>query len=485
MSGLGGLIGISPVRRGSLVESWILDKARSVLLEVPLCDRCLGRLFARLGYGWSNKERGDAIKRLLVMELHRRLQEEARGPTSDEERLLRNIGAQALPLLRLLASNRNLDVESWGEAHECILCGGILDELISDASKKGLSLLRAYDIERFVVGAIVDRRVITAEDELKSRHGLAYGESIKAEIRREIGKLIQKMDPRVKVDFEDPEATLLVHFPSGNVEIQVNSLLLAGRYWKLARMVSQAYWPSPSGPRYFSVEEAAWGLLRVTGGERVVIHAAGREDVDARMLGTGRPLILEVKAPRRRHLPLKAFEAAANSNGRGLVAFEVYDRARRRDVQLYKEETARLTKTYRALILSPASPFTENDIAELEEFFYNRKIVQRTPRRVLHRRADITRVRTVYAVKCRLLAPHAIECLIRAEGGLYIKELVSGDLGRTDPSFSSVIGRDLECIELDVVAVEGGPLHLFYQQPGNAGTRVHRENGEGAEGLSP
>ncbi|WP_062662884.1 hypothetical protein [Aeropyrum camini] len=68
------------------------------------------------------------------------------------------------------------------------------------------------------------------------------------------------------MDFDNPEATLLVEFPGGGVEIQVNSLLYRGRYWKLGRNISQAYWPTPEGPRYFSVEQALWPMLKLTGG---------------------------------------------------------------------------------------------------------------------------------------------------------------------------------------------------------------------------
>ena len=456
----------------------IVDAARQVVASVPLCDRCLGRFFARLGYGWSNKSRGDALKRLIVMEIHRK-HLEGLPLTEDDFKVLENVGEQAIPLLRLIAPGRPTQRPS----PTCAVCGGIIDGFIVSAARRGLSLLRAFDVRRFVVGAIVDPRILRLEDDIKTRFGLSFGESIKAELRREIGKLILSLDDSLTVDFEEPEATLLVVFPEGHVDIQVNSLLLAGRYWKLARMISQAYWPSPTGPRYFSVEEAAWGLLRVTGGERVVVHAAGREDVDARMLGTGRPLVVEVKAPRRRHLPLSLLEESANSTGKGVVAFAFERLAKRSDIQLYKEEDARLTKTYRALIISRDQPLSSEDILVLETHFTKRRIAQRTPRRVLHRRPDLTRFRTVHEVKCRGLGVYTMECLIRAEGGLYIKELISGDAGRTTPSFASVLSRSLECVELDVVAVEGGPLRLFYQNTGGSQTRVRGGHGEGSKGL--
>ena len=255
------------------------------------------------------------------------------------------------------------------------------------------------------------------------------------------------------MDFEDPEATILVRFPSGDVDIQVNSILLRGRYFKRGRMISQAYWPTPEGPKYYSVEESLWGILKVTGGERVVVHAAGREDVDARMLGPGRPLIVEVKAPRRRP-PLSEIEKAANQSP--LVGFKVEGVARRRDIAYYKEEVGIKAKIYKALV-AVKRDVTEEDIRRLESELTNRVILQRTPRRVLHRRRDVVRRKVVRSVKCLRLTSNVMECLIEAEGGLYIKELVSGDDGRTTPSFSELLSSESVCIELDVVSVVMGP----------------------------
>ena len=224
-------------------------------------------------------------------------------------------------------------------------------------------------------------------------------------------------------------------------------------YWKLARNISQAYWPSPEGPKYFSVEQALWPLLKVMGAESVVIHAAGREDVDARMLGSGRPLIVEVKRPRRRRLDLKLLEEEANKGGKGLVRFRFASTARRAEIRLYKEETARVRKIYRALV-AVEREVSLDDIKLLEDNFRNRLVLQRTPKRVAHRRPDLVRRRMVYSVKCARVAGGLMECLVEAEGGLYIKELVSGDDGRTSPSFAEVLGSRAECVELDVVWVE-------------------------------
>lgn len=424
---------------------YILSRAMKVLGGYPLCDRCLGRLFARLGYGWSNRERGDAIKRLLVMELHSRIREGDRVAAEEFKSLAPNIGVQALGLYR----------EIFGddfEPRECSICGGRLEKVIDDSVREGERLLRIHDVDRFLVGVIADRGVLELEDKIKIEYGLEYGESIKSEIRREVGKRLR--DRGFTVDFDDPQAMILVGFPSGSVEIQVNSVLFKARYWKLGRMISQAYWPTVDGPKYFSVEEALWEVMRLLGGESVVVHAAGREDVDARMLGTGRPVIVEVKRPRRRRVDLALVEKEANKGGRGLVVFRFEGHATRGEVRLYKEEVATHVKTYKALI-ALRGEVSRDDVSRLEDELSGRVVLQRTPSRVLHRRPDILRRKRVHRITCRAITGSVIECLIRAEGGLYIKELVSGDDGRTTPSVAEVLGVEARCVELDVVSVEG------------------------------
>jgi tRNA pseudouridine synthase 10 len=81
-------------------------------------------------------------------------------------------------------------------------------------------------------------------------------------------------------------------------------------------------------------------------------------------------------------------------------------------------------------------------------------IHQDTPQRVDHRRASKTRVRKVYSIEGTLDGDTA-ELEVHGEGGLYVKELVSSDEGRTDPSFAGLVGVDAEVTALDVLDVEG------------------------------
>jgi len=79
---------------------------------------------------------------------------------------------------------------------------------------------------------------------------------------------------------------------------------------------------------------------------------------------------------------------------------------------------------------------------------------QQTPQRVIHRRADKVRTKTVHEVKTRLIAANKFEFIVLADGGTYIKELISGDDGRTIPSVSSILNSKATCVELDVLKVE-------------------------------
>lgn len=42
---------------------------------------------------------------------------------------------------------------------------------------------------------------------------------------------------------------------------------------------------------------------------------------------------------------------------------------------------------------------------------------------------------------------------IKTEGGLYIKELISGDDGRSQPNISDILGIKAICEQLDVIEV--------------------------------
>ena len=51
------------------------------------------------------------------------------------------------------------------------------------------------------------------------------------------------------------------------------------------------------------------------------------------------------------------------------------------------------------------------------------------------------------------MTPNRVELRLRCQGGLYIKELVTGDEGRTTPNVAELVGTRAVPLELDVLNV--------------------------------
>ncbi|AFN83569.1 putative pseudouridylate synthase [Encephalitozoon romaleae SJ-2008] len=90
-------------------------------------------------------------------------------------------------------------------------------------------------------------------------------------------------------------------------------------------------------------------------------------------------------------------------------------------------------------------------------------IDQRTPLRVLHRRANLAREKKTCILECeRKDVDGWIYCRIKLEAsaGTYIKEFVNGDFGRTTPSLGSKENY-YDLLELDVLRVEKKSIRDF------------------------
>lgn len=72
---------------------------------------------------------------------------------------------------------------------------------------------------------------------------------------------------------------------------------------------------------------------------------------------------------------------------------------------------------------------------------------------MLHRRSQLVRQKVVHRVKADLINAHYFKLLVLASAGTYIKELVHGDLGRTEPSIGSLLETECDILQLDVTNV--------------------------------
>jgi tRNA pseudouridine synthase 10 len=190
-------------------------------------------------------------------------------------------------------------------------------------------------------------------------------------------------------------------------------------------------------------------MLAETGGVDAAFHAAGREDVDVRMLGTGRPFIVEIKKPKRRFLDLPTLAPRVNAQKKVKVSNLCF--SRKEHIRKLKN-AEKSNKVYKATVLFDR-PISPEKVRVVETVLTNAIVYQQTPLRVLHRRADRLREKRIYTARIKRLAPSRVDLRIHCDGGLYIKELITGDDGRTDPCVSKLVNAEVKTLELDVLDV--------------------------------
>ncbi|HIH45433.1 MAG TPA: tRNA pseudouridine(54/55) synthase Pus10 [Candidatus Methanoperedenaceae archaeon] len=428
----------------------ILDTARKLLGEGPICDHCMGRQFAKLSTGLGNHERGAAIKLALAM------QGDLERKEGDGTLL-----AQLAPCSAY--ARKSLGME--GQDEPCWVCGNIFTKLDSWAARVA-DALSEYEFNTFLIGTKLTGLLAENEEIVWAGSGTLYAEPIKTELNREVGKRVEKLTGK-RANLTRPEVVALLNLEEERIDLEVNSIFIKGRYRKLVRGIPQTRWPCREcggagcphcgykGKMYEeSVDELIKpAVVRAAGAEDTAFHGAGREDIDARMLGDGRPFIVEALRPRRRRIDLSELARSINEHAAGKIEVTGLGFATAGAVERLKE--TRVDKVYR-MTVAFNTPVTEEKLKSSLGILGGATVKQRTPTRVLHRRADLERIRQVRLAELESMdaAGNSAVITVRCEGGLYVKELVSGDSGRTMPSLTGLLGIPAEVKELDVIKVD-------------------------------
>ena len=410
----------------------LLADAAAVLENGPVCDGCLGRCFAERSFGLTNERRGRSLRVAVAM---------------DED-------------------------EPFETPEECWVCEGESQHFEAWA-ETAVEELGDVEFETYQVGTRVPPLIEENETMLRELAGLPEdaGERFKDDCNREVGKAIG-IATGTEVDFERPDVQFLLDVEAGTVDVTLHSAFVYGRYRKLERGIPQTKWPcrecggsgtragepciycDGTGYKYQeSVEQlTAPPIVEAMDGTEAKFHGAGREDIDALMVGTGRPFVLEVGNPRRRFPDVEALEDEIAEYANGKVEVEGLRLATYEMVERVKSLDA--SKTYRAHVAFD-EPVEPGAFREALEVLDGATIEQETPERVDHRRASKVRTRTVYGIDGELDGETEATVEIHGEGGLYVKELVSGDAGRTTPSLAGLLEVGAHVTALDVLAVEG------------------------------
>ncbi len=397
------------------------ELAKQILDECDgkICRNCLGRKLSKTIEGTNNIERADKVAQELGIDL---------------------------------------------TGSECVVCDNLFDKLDDELYEKIDDKINELEVEfdTFLVGSKISKAIQQKDEELSEKFGLTV-ETIKKEVNRLIGlELWEIYDKEAEFESQDIVFNIdLIGEPK--VRIQINPLYIEGRYNKLKRGIPQTKWPcskckgrgceecNHTGKQYpESVEELiSEHFLKLTKGREAKFHGAGREDIDVLMLGSGRPFVLEIKEPKIRKLDLPALEEEINRINEGKTSYHnlhVCERKRKAEIKQSSPDTY---KVYNALVKCDGA----FDKDKLDEITKLDEIHQQTPLRVLRRRADKVRIKHVLDLSYDVIDDTSFNMRIKTEGGLYIKELISGDDGRSQPNISDILGIKAVCEQLDVIEV--------------------------------
>jgi len=396
------------------------------VLEKNLCNHCLGRLYSGLLTGFTNEERGKILRTVIAMTIDKKLMDYSNIELSNF------YGFKFRNKIKIK------------KPEKCWLCSNLFDNLDKFARNTNKKL-KNIEFDSFLVGSRIQDKIFVKEEKLWEITGIEFVESIKSEINRELGKKIGKLIKK-PVNFKHPNIVIIADFVKNDIEIKINSLYILGFYKKLKRGIPQCKWGTPGKYKTSIQEIVARLFMKATKGKSNSFHGYGREDIDAKCLDW-RPFVIEIIEPKKRRVNLKKIEKQINKSKK--IKVKILKFSDKNTVRRIKSE--RGDKTYRVLV-KLSKPTERRELRKLKDIVGI--INQRTPIRVSHRRADLIRKRRVKDMKYKQINKKTLELKIKASAGLYIKELVTGDDGRTKPSVFEILNCKAFVKELDVIKIE-------------------------------
>jgi tRNA pseudouridine synthase 10 len=373
------------------------------------------------------------------------------------ERLSGGNGAPGEALSRLRIIGR--------DSSDCYICKGVFS-LLDAAAMLPVEELKSWEYSTFWTGSRLEFGMVAREEEVAALMGVEVSHPIKVQINRELGLRIASLTGK-EGRIDSPDMLIIVDLPFMTYLLEPSSIFIYGRYRKYVRGIPQTKWPcrkchgkgctycGGKGRMYdTSVEEIiAAPVMRETGGSSHYFHGMGREDIDAVMLGDGRPFILEISRPRRRFLDLDALTAAINAESKPRVEVSSLRYSSKKEVAGLKAAAPSKSYVIRFQILGKIN---KERLTDVLSDFSGKMLAQRTPLRVVHRRADVVRERRV--IDCRLIEFDGDKATVQvtAQSGTYIKEFVTGDDGRTVPNISGALNLECRVVSLDVLEVSTG-----------------------------
>lgn len=339
------------------------------------------------------------------------------------------------------------DVWKWS-------CGFKVGELLSAQfqSKSGFDILMTfkYPQSEKECSFLLD----TFPDVFKKRKQRKYG--FETFTRANVAKALEAMGDSKLEDCTSCPPSLPVVECSCEITCTHEPVFVAGRYQKYSRVLSQTPW-IVEGKRVMegSVEELICEpIISAFKPSDHRFSSSGREDVDVRMLGNGRPFIVELINPHcvmfsKQDMSLLQKKINSTSSDVQVRDLQVVSRE---DTAILKDGEISKTKCYSAECWCER-PLTEEDLTKIDAI-KDLVLQQKTPLRVLHRRTAATRERLIHTLSAEILSNNLFKLHLTTQAGTYIKEFVHSDFGRTTPSLGEILGSECDIINLDVESVD-------------------------------
>mgnify|MGYP001418819460 FL=1 len=309
------------------------------LVRIGTCNHCLGRVGGKKRFGQSDLESGIEIRNSVI-----------EGDST-------------------MAQAR--EVEPL-----CPFCENLFEEapLLAQLIKEAVGERECF---RLQLGARIPKDQTEAEDHLRKRFGAGGSAPLKSSLVEEVARQLKEIDFGVKLVIDKPEILALIDVLTLTVELDIRSHYVYGRYRKLARGIPQTKWPCRSckgrgcpkcdqtGLQYQSSVQGLIGdpLLEIFGSKEHAFHGMGREDIDVRCLGRGRPFVIEMKRPMKREIDSEMIMKLINEASRTQLEVSDMRPSNRSEVVRVKDTPAEKSYT----ILYRIEPLTQTELDVLTQ----------------------------------------------------------------------------------------------------------------------
>ncbi len=309
------------------------------LVRLGACNHCLGRIGGKKRFGQSSLDSGIEVRASVVES------DSTMGKAREKEPL-------------------------------CPFCENLFEEapLLAQLIKEAVGERECF---RLQLGARIPKDQTEAEDHLRKRFGAGGSPALKPSLVEEVARQLNNINFGVKLVIDKPEILALIDVLTLTVELDIRSHYVYGRYRKLARGIPQTKWPCRSckgrgcqkcdqtGLQYLSSVQGLIGdpLLEMFGSKEHAFHGMGREDIDVRCLGRGRPFVIELKQPMKREVDSEMVMKAINESGSDQIEVTDMRPSNRSEVVRVKDTPAEKSYTIRYRI----EPLTQEGLDTLTQ----------------------------------------------------------------------------------------------------------------------